>query len=418
MNAGAVSVKVLGVLTAVVVMAHLVVLQHSPRTVQTLPHSPAQSFSTRSIASTPPPVPTPTLTPTPTPAGKNQIAPVAPSALAAPARPRTTRPVQHGTFTDITTIGPAEAMAFATPSAIDLPSPIATETAAGETAPSDGSATAAAPVPAVAESSQSPTSRSTPTVTAAAGDVTVAAADKVVPKVVASAAAASSSAPSTATSPAVNLTFALPGSIRLKYNVVATKGSLNFNARSELLWQQDGSNYDLRLEVSAFLLGSRVQTSTGRVTSAGLAPTRFADKVRTEVAAHFERDRQLVIFSANTPQIALLAGMQDQLSVFIQLGAMIAGAPAKYPAGTVLVFETIGPRSGEKWVLTVGEEEKLNLPGGDLAALKLTRSPRGEYDQTLEFWLAPQWGYLPARIKLTEKNGDYADQVWRATESP
>ena len=283
-----------------------------------------------------------------------------------------------------------------------------TETAAGETATPEGSATVPMPAPAAAASASatSSTSGTSPKTSAAAGDAFIATADKVVP------------IDSAATSPAANVIYALPGSTRLKYNVVATKGSLSFNVRSELLWQQDGSHYDLRLEVSAFLLGSRVQTSTGRVTSAGLAPQRFADKVRTEVAAHFERDRQLVIFSANTPQIALLPGMQDQLSVFIQLGAMIAGAPAKYPPGTALVFETIGPRSGEKWVLTVGEEEKLDLPGGELAALKLTRSPRGDYDQTLEFWLAPQLGYLPARIKLTEKNGDYADQVWRATESP
>ena len=251
----------------------------------------------------------------------------------------------------------------------------------------------------------------------AAGSTPTAAADKLAPTNTPSTAAAPS-APANAAPPGANLPFALPGSTRLKYNVLATKGALNFNARSELLWQQDGSNYDLRLEVSAFLLGSRVQTSTGHVTSQGLAPKRFGDKVRSEVAAHFERDRQLVTFSANTPQIALTPGMQDQLSVFIQLGAMIAGAPAKYPAGTTLMFDTVGPRSGEKWVLTVGEDEKLTLPGGELVALKLTRSPRGDYDQTLEFWLAPQLGYLPARIKLTERNGDYADQVWRATESP
>ena len=110
--------------------------------------------------------------------------------------------------------------------------------------------------------------------------------------------------------------------------------------------------------------------------------------------------------------------MQDQLSVVMQLSAMIAGAPAQYPSGTAITFDTIGPRSSDKWVLTVGEEEKLSLPGGELLALKLTRKPRGEFDQTLELWLAPQLAYLPARIKLTEKNGDYADQIWRATDKP
>ena len=193
---------------------------------------------------------------------------------------------------------------------------------------------------------------------------------------------------------------------------------MSFNARAELLWQQDGSAYDARLEVSAFLLGARIQTSTGRLTADGLEPKRFADKFRSEVAAHFERDKRLVTFSANTPQVPLLAGMQDQLSVVMQLSAMVAGAPGQYPAGTEIAFNTIGPRSSENWVLTVGEEEKLLLPGGELQALKLTRKPRGEYDQTLELWLAPQLAYLPARIKLTEKNGDYADQVWRATDAP
>ena len=229
-----------------------------------------------------------------------------------------------------------------------------------------------------------------------------------------------SKAPAQPPTPATPATtaYTVPGSTRLKYNVIATKGSLSFNARAELLWLQDGSTYDARLEVSAFLLGARIQTSTGRLTAEGLEPKRFADKFRSEVAAHFERDKRLVIFSANTPQVPLLAGMQDQLSVVMQLSAMVAGAPGQYPSGTSITFDTIGPRSAEKWVLMVGEEEKLSLPGGELLALKLTRKPRGEFDQTLELWLAPQLAYLPARIKLTEKDGDYADQVWRATETP
>ena len=210
----------------------------------------------------------------------------------------------------------------------------------------------------------------------------------------------------------------MPGSTRLKYNVIATKDSLSFSARGELLWLQDGNTYDARLEISAFLLGARVQTSTGRLTAAGLEPKRFSDKFRSEVAAHFERDKGVVTFSANTPQVPLVAGMQDQLSAVMQLSAMIAAAPAQYPPGTAIQFDTVGPRSSEQWVLTVGEEEKLSLPGGELQALKLYRKPRGEYDQTLEVWLAPRLNYLPAPIKLTEKNGDYADQVWRATEAP
>ncbi len=235
------------------------------------------------------------------------------------------------------------------------------------------------------------------------------------------ASAAASAAPAASVSPpspAATIAYTLPGSMRLKYNVKGTKDNLNYSARAEMLWLQDGNTYEARLEVSAFLIGARTRTSTGRLSADGLLPTRFADKFRTEVAAHFERDKDKVSFSANTPDLPLLPGMQDQLSVFVQLGAMLAGEPARYPSGTNISFETIGPRAGETWVITVDGEEKLDLPGGEIHAIKLSRKPRREFDQTAELWLAPTLGYLPARIKITEKNGDFVDQVWRATETP
>jgi Protein of unknown function (DUF3108) len=212
-----------------------------------------------------------------------------------------------------------------------------------------------------------------------------------------------------ARAPAAAVAYTVPGSTRLKYNVLGTKDNLNYSARAEMLWLQDGSTYEARLEVSAFLIGSRTRTSTGRLGTEGLLPTRFSDKFRSEVAAHFEREKSKVSFSANTPDVPLLEGMQDQLSVFVQIGSMLGGAPAKYPAGTVLSFETIGPRSTETWVITVNGEETLQLPGGEMRTVKLTRAPRRDYDQTAE---------LPARIKITERNGDFVDQQWRATEAP
>ena len=218
--------------------------------------------------------------------------------------------------------------------------------------------------------------------------------------------------------PTAAVAFTVPGSTRLKYNVVGTKDNLQYNARAEMSWLHDGKSYEARLEVSAFLMGSRVRTSSGNLTPEGLQPNRFADRFRTEVAAHFVRDRQSVVFSANTPDAVLTPGMQDQLSVFVQIGAMLAAAPDKYPPGTKLTFETIGPRNAETWVIGVESEETLNLPGGEVKTIKLMRAPRLQYDQTAELWLAPQMGYLPVRIKITERNGDFVDQQWRSTEAP
>ena len=37
---------------------------------------------------------------------------------------------------------------------------------------------------------------------------------------------------------------------------------------------------------------------------------------------------------------------------------------------------------------------------------------------TAELWLAPDMGYLPVRIKLTQANGDFADLLLRASGPP
>ena len=206
--------------------------------------------------------------------------------------------------------------------------------------------------------------------------------------------------------------YSVPGSVRLKYKVETNK--FPYSASADLLWQQDGERYEARLELSVFGQ-ARVQTSQGQVTSEGLAPIRFSDKFRSEVAAHFNREKGKVTFSANTPDVPLLGGAQDRLSVLIQVAAMIAGDPGHYPQATTLTLQTIGPRDADTWLFTVGLQEKLSLPGGDLDTLKLIRNPRQEYDQTVELWLAPALGYLPARIRITESNGDFVDQQWLAT---
>ncbi|MBK6323900.1 MAG: DUF3108 domain-containing protein [Burkholderiales bacterium] len=210
--------------------------------------------------------------------------------------------------------------------------------------------------------------------------------------------------------------FVIPPSARLKYAITGEVKGFPYYVNAELVWKQDGQRYDARMEISHFLLGSRVQTSTGALTAQGLEPTRFGDKVKSEVAAHFEREKGKITFSANTPDVPLLAGAQDQLSIFMQVASMLAGEPNGYPNGSTLAFQAVGPRSADSWVFTVGAMEQLNMPGGEISALRLWRDPAGEFDPKTEIWMAPELGYLPVRIRLTQRNGDFVDQQWRSTQ--
>ncbi len=216
--------------------------------------------------------------------------------------------------------------------------------------------------------------------------------------------------------------FKVAAPVRLLYDVHADVRGLALDARAELLWRHDDNTYDARLDLTLPLVGTRTQTSVGHITAAGLAPTRFSDKARSELAAHFERAPDgvggKIIFSTNTPTAPLLAGAQDRLSVFLQLGAMLAGAPDPYRSGTTINLQIVGPRDADIWQFTVGDMEQLHLPIGDLEAVSLTRNPKREFDSKVEIWLAPSLAYLPVRIRLTQANGDQFDQRLRASESP
>jgi hypothetical protein len=212
--------------------------------------------------------------------------------------------------------------------------------------------------------------------------------------------------------------FKAPDSALLKYQVQGQAKGFNYWATAELNWQQDGKAYDARLEVSAFLLGSRVQSSKGTLGPEGIMPTRFSDKTRSELAAHFQRDKGIISFSANSPDAPLLKGAQDRLSVVLQLSSLLAADPTRFPTGTMLSFQTVSQREAEVWQFLVEKEEMLQLPFGEINAIKLNRRPRREFDQQIEIWFAPTLSYLPVRLRITNANGDFVDQLLSKAEKP
>ncbi|MBS0465919.1 MAG: DUF3108 domain-containing protein [Proteobacteria bacterium] len=212
----------------------------------------------------------------------------------------------------------------------------------------------------------------------------------------------------------------LPPSTLLQFDVTGEVKKFHYSASAELLWRQDGARYEARQQIKAFLLGARGQTSVGSITPQGLRPERFGDKARSEQAAHFDYERHEVIFSANTPRATIAAGAQDRLSIFIQLGAMLAAAPERYPNGTQISMFTVGARKADRWSFRIEGPETLDLPAGSTPALKLERVPPAgqQYEQKAELWLGTALHYLPVRIRLTQANGDFVDLLLSGHTTP
>ena len=255
---------------------------------------------------------------------------------------------------------------------------------------------------------------------APAGPASAASATKIVESSAAAAlpASASASASTTTTTATANAAPAttrvtgvlLPPSLKLQYKVLGNSKGMNYNANGELDWRNNGSQYEVTMKVSAFILGSRSMSSVGQISATGLAPSRFSDKFKTEVATHFEADKGQITFSTNAPSAPLVEGAQDRVSIFMQLAGMLAAKPAEFELGSSITIYTAGPRGADVWTFFVESRESLNLPTGTLATLKLTRKPLQDYDQKLEVWYAPELGYLPVRNRISLQNGDFIDQ--------
>jgi len=215
-----------------------------------------------------------------------------------------------------------------------------------------------------------------------------------------------------------NFNYVFPPSVRLKYDVSGIVKGFKYFVWGDLSWLHDGSTYTARLEISHFLLGSKVQTSKGAITPRGLEPVRFGEKVRSEVAAHFEREKGKVSFSANTPDLPLMPLAQDQVSIFVQMAAMFAADGQVFVPGSKLVFQTVGARGAEDWDFLVEPSERLTVQGKEWMAYKLVREHRAEYDTRAELWLAPALEGMPLRIRLTQTSGDEIDMVWSRSQKP
>ncbi|MFN7120708.1 MAG: DUF3108 domain-containing protein [Hydrogenophaga sp.] len=201
-----------------------------------------------------------------------------------------------------------------------------------------------------------------------------------------------------------------PASTRLDYAVTGRIKGIAYNAEGQLNWTQADGRYSARMEMKVFLLGSRVQTSTGRVGPTGLSPERFADKSRSEKAAHFDAEQNRIRFSNNAPEAVLLPGAQDRLSLFLQIAGLLQARPQAYVSGQTIEMQVAGTGDADIWRFKVGEETTLALPAGELRVRQLVRLPRKEFDSTVEMWLAPDLQHLPVRLRVTQANGDVADQ--------
>ncbi|MET0209517.1 MAG: DUF3108 domain-containing protein [Burkholderiaceae bacterium] len=178
----------------------------------------------------------------------------------------------------------------------------------------------------------------------------------------------------------------------------------------EIAWQPEAGGYRLQLEGRVPVIGTLItQASRGRIDATGLVPERFTDKRfrRGEIAADFDRAAGRIGFSGQQPDVPYTPGVQDRVSVMVQLAAIANGWARTPPVGERLRLRVVGARGdAHVWSMRFEGPQAVETPDGRVAALRFVREQEQEHDTRAEFWLDPVRQFLPVKVVLTDEKGE------------
>ncbi len=152
--------------------------------------------------------------------------------------------------------------------------------------------------------------------------------------------------------------------------------------------------------------------SSGSLQAFGIAPEKYVERVviaNRELRAEFDWTTRVVQFTgrgAGQPA-GFLEGVQDPLSLQFHLPLLAQAYPSRFTPGAEISFQ-VARRNIETYVFRAEAFEPVRIGGRDVRALKLDR-PRGpNATRRVEIWMAPEYQWLPVRLRFTDTN----DEVW------
>ncbi|ARN22660.1 DUF3108 domain-containing protein [Piscinibacter gummiphilus] len=210
---------------------------------------------------------------------------------------------------------------------------------------------------------------------------------------------------------ATRVTFDLTGNYR---------GPIHGDAQVEWVRQDDAYQVHLDVSVGPSLAPfmSRRMTSQGRITPDGLRPERYDQETKLPFsnptrAIVLLEDQQIQL--ANGQRRERWPGVQDTASQFVQLAFQFTTQPALLTPGAVITVPLAMPRSVTPMLYDVSEPETLWTSFGEIPVYRLKPRlvPRAGGDLAVEMWIAPQYRYLPIRLKIHQDAETYVDLMIR-----
>ncbi|MFZ6773433.1 DUF3108 domain-containing protein [Undibacterium sp. SXout7W] len=214
----------------------------------------------------------------------------------------------------------------------------------------------------------------------------------------------------------VKTSFNLPPAAELQYSIHAKQSGIPLSGSALVKWQlNDGKKYSIITETRAILLGKILDASSqGHIDEYGLAPEKFIEKRLGKPASttSFDYDSKTLRFSTANDTYQLKGGEQDRTSATWQLVAQARAAVDKFKPGSEWKMFVAGRRDADPWTFKVIGNANTTTAIGDIPTIHISKAPPPDSkDQQLDIWLAPSLEWYPARLKFSDADGDFVDQV-------
>lgn len=205
----------------------------------------------------------------------------------------------------------------------------------------------------------------------------------------------------------------MPHPANITFKTTGTVAGIPVEVPSTLIWRHDGTYYEASWVFYHVKAGEQSHFSNGLVTPQGLAPLAGSYRTKIRQEMRFDHAGERLEFTPELAEWKMPPGTQDRLSLIIQLAALFAAEPDRYPPGSTisLPVTTASPPSVLTWSFVVGQENQdiEGLRGTQLRTIHLVHEPSQDSDTRMELWLAPALEYLPARVRIAQPNGDNFD---------
>jgi hypothetical protein len=204
----------------------------------------------------------------------------------------------------------------------------------------------------------------------------------------------------------------LPRTFQLDFVVHAAKGPFGLSGEYQVRLERVGDEYTLTGETSSLFYRAR-QRSSGAWVDGAPTPLDYSEEssTRSALTTHLDWRAGTVTFSASNQAATIAPGMQDRLSLLLQLSLRGRATTA---ADAAIDVPVAGVRGTSVYHFAARGSETLDLPIGRQAAVRLEQVD-SKHDR-LEVWLAPSLCWLPVRIRYRDGRGSTIDNQLRALQ--